>query len=260
VLNCLRDACRRFAVDTDRVFLSGHSIGGDAAWDIGLAHPDLWAGVIPIVAQAGRYCSLYWRNAELLPLYFLCGELDGAKMSANARDFDRYMLHGYNITVVEYLGRGHEDYYDEIQRLFDWMSHFRRDFYPKEFTCSTMRRWDNFFWWVELMGLPAASIVDPTDWPPPRGTQAAQVTGTVNSTNGLSVRTASSIVNIWLSPKLVDFHKRITISVNGRRLSAESATAPNIEVLLEDVRTRGDRQHPFWAKVEMATGRVSGGG
>jgi hypothetical protein len=25
---------------------------------------------------------------------------------------------------------------------------------------------------------------------------------------------------------------------------------PNIETLLEDVRTRGDRQHPFWAKVE----------
>ena len=31
-------------IDTDRVFLTGHSMGGDAAWDIGLAHPDLWAG------------------------------------------------------------------------------------------------------------------------------------------------------------------------------------------------------------------------
>ena len=36
VLGCYRDACRRFAVDTDRVFLSGHSMGGDAAWDMGL--------------------------------------------------------------------------------------------------------------------------------------------------------------------------------------------------------------------------------
>jgi acetyl esterase/lipase len=52
VLTSLRDACRRFSVDTDRVFLTGHSAGGDAAWDIGLAHPDLWAGVIPIVATA----------------------------------------------------------------------------------------------------------------------------------------------------------------------------------------------------------------
>lgn len=256
VLNTLRDACRRFSIDTDRVFLSGHSIGGDAAWDLGLSHPDLWAGVIPIVAQADRYCALYWRNAELVPYYFICGELDGGKMPANARDFDRYLLRGYNVTVVEYLGRGHEDYYDEIQRLMEWMGRFRRDFFPREFTCSTMRRWDNFFWWVELTGLPAASMIEPTQWPPPRGTQAVQVTGTLNSTNGMSVRTGSSLVNVWLSPSLVDFRKRITITVNGRRLTADSAMTPSVEVMLEDVRTRGDRQHPFWAKVEMATGRV----
>ena len=67
VLNSLRDACRRFSIDTDRVFLSGHSMGGDAAWDIGLAHPDLWAGVIPIVAQSDRYCALYWENAATCP-------------------------------------------------------------------------------------------------------------------------------------------------------------------------------------------------
>ena len=52
VLGCVRDACRRFAVDTDRVFLHGHAEGGDAAWDIGVSHPDLWAGVIPVSAEA----------------------------------------------------------------------------------------------------------------------------------------------------------------------------------------------------------------
>ena len=30
---------------------------------------------------------------------------------------------------------------------------------------------------------------------------------------------------------------------------------PDIAVLLEDVRTRGDRQHPFWAKIETPGGR-----
>src|SRR5262249_8006955 len=49
VLLPLRDACKRFAIDVDRVFLTGHSVGGTAAWDIGLSHPDLWAGVMPIV-------------------------------------------------------------------------------------------------------------------------------------------------------------------------------------------------------------------
>ena len=84
VLGALRDACRRFSIDTDRVFLTGHGIGGDAAWDIALAHPDLWAGVIPIVAVADKFVSRYAKNAEYVPWYFVGGELDGDKMARNA--------------------------------------------------------------------------------------------------------------------------------------------------------------------------------
>jgi len=258
VLDCLRDACKRFSIDSDRVFLSGHSIGGDAAWDLGLAHPDLWAGVIPFVARSDRFVPLYWENAELVPYYFVCGELDGGKMSINAGDLDRYLKRGFNTTVVEYLGRGHEDYYDEIQRIFDWMGRFHRDFYPKEFTCVTMRPWDNFFWWVEMVGMPSKAMVNPTDWPPSRGTQPVQVKASVTGNNNLYVRTGAAIVNVYLSPKLVDFSRKFNIVVNGRRMNTfQSSAEPNLNVMLEDVRTRGDRQHPFWAKVEMATGRVS---
>ncbi|GAH02244.1 unnamed protein product, partial [marine sediment metagenome] len=32
-------------------------MGGDAAWDIGLSHPDLWAGVIIVSGKAGRYVN-----------------------------------------------------------------------------------------------------------------------------------------------------------------------------------------------------------
>lgn len=257
VLGSLRDACKRFAIDTDRVFLSGHSIGGDAAWDIALAHPDLWAGVIPIVARSDRYCSLYWENAERLPFYVVSGELDGTSMTDNARDLDRYLKRGYNCTVVEYLGRGHEHFYDEVLRIFDWMGRFRRDFYPEQFDCVSMRPWDNFFWWLELKGMPPGATVVPVDWPPPRGTIPARVHGRVTKTNGLNVRTGTSHVTVWVSPRMVDFTQRITVLVNGRRLnSGESFLQPDLETLLEDVRTRGDRQNPFWAKVEGPTGRV----
>src|SRR4029453_16143424 len=91
VLGSLRDACRRFSIDTDRVYLSGHSMGGDAAWDIALAHPDLWAGVIPIVATADKYVTRYWENAKYVSFYFVCGEKDGNKLALNATDWDRYL-------------------------------------------------------------------------------------------------------------------------------------------------------------------------
>lgn len=259
VLNSLRDACRRFSIDTDRVFLAGHSIGGDAAWDIGLAHPDLWAGVIPIVAQAERYCELYWENARYVPFYVVAGELDGAKLTKNARDLDRYLRRGFDATVVEYEGRGHEDFYDEILRIFDWMGRFRRNFFPREFTCKTMRPWDNYFWWVEVEGLPPRSAVNPGDWPPPRGTQPVQIKGKINKANGINVRAGTSRVTVWLSPKMIDFKQRSTVTVNGRRMnSPDQRIRPDMRVMLEDVRTRGDRQHPFWARLDGATGRVHG--
>ncbi len=257
VLNSLRDACRRFSVDTDRVFLSGHSIGGDAAWDIGLAHPDLWAGVIPVVATADRYCDRYWKNARYVPFYVVAGGLDDGRLAKDSLSLDRYLRYGFNTTVVEFLGRGHEDFYEEILRIFDWMGRFRRNFYPRDFTCETMREWDNFFWWVEVSGLPRRSRVDPADWPPASGTQPVKVHGSVTSKNGLNVQAGASEVTVWLSPKLIDFHQRASILVNGRRLNnGDQKVKPDLRVLLEDVRTRGDRQHPFWAALQGSTGRV----
>ena len=195
VLSCLRDAKRRFAIDTDRVFLTGHSIGGDAAWDIGLSHPDLWAGVIPIVAvadygpKAPKYVSRYWENARYVPLYFVAGELDGDKMTQNGRDFDRYMTRPrYDVMLVEYIGRGHEHFFDEIHRLFDWMKLHRRTWVRKEFACNSMRNQDNFFWCLELDQLPQKSIVRPLEWPAPSGTRPATTEFRVYVNNRIGVK------------------------------------------------------------------------
>lgn len=251
VLASLRDACRRFSIDTDRVFLSGHSIGGDAAWDMGLAHPDQWAGVIPIVAQARKYCAHYWQNADLVPFYVIQGELDGDKVKDNARDLDRYFDHRYDITVVEYEGRGHEDFYEDIQHLFDWMARRpSRNFFPKEFEVYTMRSWDNFFWWLEATKLPERTIVEPIDWPPKRGVRAAKLAGKVLASGDILVTAAGERSTVWLSPELVDpSRSTVSVTIGGRRHLVR--IEPDLAVLLEDVRLRGDRLHPFWTKVEQ---------
>jgi hypothetical protein len=47
---------------------------------------------------------------------------------------------------------------------------------------------------------------------------------------------------------MINFARPPAVSVNNREIRDE--IKPSAGVLLEDVRTRGDRQHPFWAKVE----------
>ncbi len=257
VLKALRDGLRRFSIDSDRVFLSGHGLGGDAAWDIGLAHPDLWAGLILIGARADygpkepKYVTLYNDNAKMFPTYFVFGQLDANKMADNSIPLNRYMKQsGFDPIVVQYQGRGNEHFYDEIQRLFQWMQLQKRDFFPREFETVTMRPWDNFFWFLELDGFPAASMVSPLGWPTkPRPTR---IKASYNN-NRISVRTGAANAAIWLSPEIVDFEKRIEISINAK--NHRNDTVPDVETMLEDARTRADRQHVFWARLEVQTGR-----
>ena len=256
VLFSLRDACRRISIDTDRVYLSGHSMGGDACWDLGLAHPDMWAGMIPIVATSDKYVARYWENARHVPMYFVMGELDGNKLTRNVRDLDRYLTkNGFDCMVVEYLGRGHEHFQDEIHRIFQWMGLRQREFPPPSFECHSMRPWDNFFWWVELDEYPGRSMVVPVHWPPAGGVRPVLTSGSSERGNQLWLRTGAGRVTVWLSPDMVNFERRITVSVNGRNHVNPEGATPDTEVLLEDVRTRGDRQHPFWAKMQFRSAR-----
>ncbi len=259
ILNSLRDASRRFSIDTDRVFLSGHGIGGDAAWDVGLAHPDLWAGVMPIVAVADygpnepKYISQYWENARYVPLYFVVGELDGDKMSQNGRDFDRYLTRPfYDVLIVEYIGRGQEHFYDEIHRLFTWMELHQRSFIQSEFSCVSMRPFDSFFWCLEVDGFPERSIVLPLAWPAPSGTRPATTEYRKYVENRLGIKTGAVQATLWLSPDWIDLNRPVEITMNGRTRNFQ--VAPSVEVLLEDARTRADRLHPFWTRLELETG------
>lgn len=251
VLASLRDATRRFSINTDRVFLAGHGIGGDAAWDFAQSHPDMWAGVIPFVAKRDpvrMYVQFYWENAEYVPLYFVAGEKDGLKMSQNAELWDRYLRRRFDTTVVEYLGRGQEPYHDEILHIFDWMQLPTRGRLgsPREFTCQTMRPWDNFFWWIEGRGFPRE--VHPQQWPT-RSARTNEIYGRITKQNTLRVKSSSEKTTIWLSPDVVDFSLPIDVKLDGNRLN-RGKIEPSLSVLLEDVRTRGDRLRPFWAKLE----------
>src|SRR5262249_14419091 len=71
----LRDARRRFSIDSDRVFVGGQLVGANMAWDLGLAHPDLFAGVVIVSGLPFKYVNRYLPHAERLPLYVVLGDL-----------------------------------------------------------------------------------------------------------------------------------------------------------------------------------------
>jgi pimeloyl-ACP methyl ester carboxylesterase len=253
VLATLRDAMRRFSIDTDRVFISGHFMGADAAWDLAFSHPDLWAGAIMIGGIADKFVVQYWENAQYVPTYFVNGEFDGANpMLLNGKMWDK-LLSDRNIDsmVTLYQGRGHDHFQEELPRIIEWMqvpSH-RRNFNPDKFTVKTSRAGDRFFWWFETSELYPKQLVNPLL--KPAAWVEYQIDASLNRENN-SVRVGkvpADRYTIWLTENMVDFTKRVSIETKGpsRKIDA----VPSTQIMLEDVRGRGDRQHPFWYRVDL---------
>lgn len=254
VLYTMRDALRRFSIDTDRIYLSGFLAGGDAAWDLALAHPDLWAGVAPICGSATFLTEKLKRNGAFVPLYAVGGELDGGKLAASRETLDWGMdlSRPFDMTYVQYKGRGIEPFSEETTRLFEWMrTRTRRFFLPEERVVYSVRPWDNFFWNVELFDFPSKTMIDPL-FPPKLGndyksakTETLRIEG-----NKLRIVTRADRGVVFLSPEQLDFGRRMEVVFNGKKLTPQNGRVPGSSlVILEDARTRADRQHPFWASL-----------
>jgi hypothetical protein len=228
-------------------------MGADAAWDLALSHPDLWAGAIIIGGIAKKFVVQYWPNARYVPTYFVNGEFDGANpMLLNGQAWDN-LLDDRNIDtmVTLYQGRGHDHFQEELPRIIEWMqvpSH-RRTFTPEKFTVRTSRAGDRFFWWFETSELYPKQLVNPLM--PPSTWNEYEIEGSLNRENN-AVRLSkvpADRYTIWLSPDMVDFTRKVSIETKGT--SRKIDVAPSTQVMLEDVRGRGDRQHPFWYRVDI---------
>ena len=55
-------------------------------------------------------------------------------------------------------------------------------------------------------------------------------------------------LDVWVSPKLIDFKKKLEVRINGKTYFKGLAKL-DLEPMLEDLRLRGDRQQLYWLKV-----------
>lgn len=254
----VRESLRRFAIDSDRVVLAGMGAGGEAAYDVGFSHPDLFAGVAGISAPMGKYTELYSDNVHPpLCVYSVAGQRDSRTVSSSLPVWNRLLTNRrYNkAIVVQYAGRLAEDFREELPHLLRWAS-LQRRFWPRRADAvsvnfGTMRDWDNHFWFYELNGLDRSRLMLPEEWrdrdrPKP---VAITIDRKENRSNVFSLgpsQGGADSAMLWLSPEFVDFTEMVEIRERGK---FRDYVHPSRRTLLEDVRQRGDRQHPFSARL-----------
>lgn len=249
VLAALRDAMRRASIDSDRVFLTGHGEGATAAWDIALAHPDHWAGMISINGEPSKTIRHYFPNARHVPMYFLMGGSSGPTppLIRMGAILDDYMNVNNDATVVMYRGRGSEDFFEEIPELFRWMNattHVRQSI-PDEIDVVTMRTGDQYFWWLELGPLKPSIDIEPVLWNADRIT-TGNIEAAIRGDNLVRVASIpSDSFRLLFRPGMgLDLNKPIDIRHGS--VTSKLEFDQSIEPLLEDTRTRADRKRPYW--------------
>lgn len=253
----LRDARKRYGIDSDRVYLHGVVLGGHGALDIGLAHPDLFAGVASVSGMAAKFALAYRKHSEHVPLYIAIGDLAPGNRETLFDGFAKPMITGADdVTYVEYHNRGLEDLPEEAPTIIDWMDKHRRDAAPRAFEVATARPSDARFWGVVVQEHATGKSIAPEAADVP-GTNIhpAKVTYKTSSLSNLINIKAAGVnrLDVWVSPKIIDFGRKMEVRINDRPFYKGLAKT-EFGPMLTDLRYRFDRQQIYWMKVSTGRG------
>ncbi len=275
VLDAIRDAKRRFNLDSDRVFLFGWEDGATMAFDVGLSHPDLFAGVMPMNGKLSpMQQQRYWCNAQYLPFYAIEGDKNGKNPVAVRKLYIDWIRSHYPSLYVEYKGRISEWYSQELPELANWMSRKKRHLPVKEMgrhnnssvgqgeEFRTLRATDNRFYWLStdsINDLHLAADVRTLTTTKPATMQASIAVGNVADLKAgariwsqVNIRTFGlKQVTLRLSPGMVDFTKQVAIRLNGNPVVGQRMVTPSVAVMLEELYATGDRQRLVFAKFDL---------
>ena len=236
---------KSYPLDTNRVYLTGHSMGGHGTWHIALAHSDLFAAAAPEAGWTTFQLYIPWflqksyifaepeqlairdmslredfapnfvENAKNLPLFIEQGGSDNSVPPVHARLFVSLLEQlGYPYQYKEIPGKPHWYELDSLSHVLcvddpDIMSFFKekeRDPFPGQVVFKTTDLGQSYkSYWVEI---------EEQEKPFFESRIEAEVTGNQLEINTTNIRQFS----LSLSKDLVP-HGGITFRINGEKLA-----------------------------------------
>lgn len=245
VMGALWHAAGMFHVDMDRVYLTGHSQGGHACWDIGSAQAGRFAAVVPIIgAERAGHTYPNFRNSAV---YAVDGSEDGLAPKLNREMIGRLGSAWCDATYVEYVARGHEAFHEEYAAIIDWLLGHRRKAAAEEVHLVATRNCELEAKWIRLLR---------TQPPlPDRRAVAAKPYAFVKArarNNHVHIEAENvTRVQVLLAAGLFDFDRPVTIHANGRKVYGRRMWADWLCALQEAYASR-DRQAVYLGRISIS--------
>jgi predicted peptidase len=120
-LGILTAVQKEFAIDADRLYVAGLSMGGFAVWDVSTRHPDLFAAAMPICGGGDEKQAA---KIAKLPLWAFHGGQDTVVKTFRSRNMINAMkLAGGDPKYTEYPAEGHGSWTPAFHEpeLLPWM-------------------------------------------------------------------------------------------------------------------------------------------
>jgi hypothetical protein len=119
-----------------------------------------------------------------------------------------------------------------------------------------MRPEDNWFYWLSTSDISPRCCTTAQRWS--NFVDPAHVTARIDpETNTVTAKTYGlRQLTVWFGRNargeyMIDFEKPVTVRVGFRAVLFNKRVSPSLEVLLEDLHARGDRQNLYLGKVDV---------
>jgi len=138
VMDALAEARSHFAIDSNRIYLMGHSMGGWGTWWVGLRHPEVFASIVPM---SGFPPMELLPNAKYLsPLIFHDNKDETVPVENSRTPAKELEKLGFEHAYIETSGYGHNSQVigDYFPVIFEWFARHPRkyqDFTKTERSC-----------------------------------------------------------------------------------------------------------------------------
>jgi poly(3-hydroxybutyrate) depolymerase len=127
----------RYNIDSSRVYLGGHSMGGGGTWRLGLTYADRFAGLIPIAGSSAAVITGYegvLKSGKKMPVMMVCGVKDALVAVAGCRTVaDRAKGLSAPLKYSEYADADHLSVaVISVPDIFDWLDVQSKDAQSKD--------------------------------------------------------------------------------------------------------------------------------
>ena len=228
-----------YNLDVDRIYLHGFSNGAHGAWHFGLSRHDLFAALsidsgLPVSEKGDKISFDSLVNARNLPVFIVNGKDDPIAPAKRISSIMEKLKEAKCPDIIhkEYPGAHKVHAVESWNEIYKWFQKHKRNAFPRSVSLYCNGTGSAHSYWLELVG----------------AKQGAKASAQVKDGYLEIYATNAEKVVVYLSDKLLNLDKKVTIRLNNARIfQGEVKRSP--ATALSSCLNRNDREMVYAARL-----------